>query len=103
MGTYPTDNDEVTTATELLRSHEREQVKQHIVFDSQDRPKYVFTTYIGAADGDPCLVTEYVYRDATSTQVMDRQERTYRWKSAWDANFVFNPATSYDADGNGEL
>jgi hypothetical protein len=103
MGTYPTDNDEVTTATELLRSHEKEQVKQHVVFDAQDRPKYVFTAAISAEDGDPCLVMEYVYRDATSTQIMDRQERTYAWKSAWDANFAFNPATSYDADGDGVL
>jgi hypothetical protein len=103
MGTYVPDNSEVTTATELLKSHEKEQVKQHIVFDAQDRAKYVFTAVIGAADGDPCLVMEYVYRDATSTQIMDRQERTYAWKSAWDGNFEFNPATSYDADGDGAL
>jgi hypothetical protein len=100
---YSPDIADVSTATELLRSHEREQVKQHVVFDAQDRPKYVFTAVISAGDGDPCLVMEYVYRSPTSTQIMDRQERTYLWKSAWDANFAFNPATSYDADGDGTL
>jgi hypothetical protein len=100
---YIADNADVKTATELLKSHEKEQVKQHIVFDSQDRPKYIFTAVISAADGDPCLAMEYVYRDVSSTQIMSRQERTYAWKSAWDDNFDFDPTTAYDADGDGEL
>jgi len=103
MGNYIQDNSEVTTATELLKSHANEQVKQHIVLDSQSRPKFVFTTYIGAGEGDPCLVDEYVYAGATSTQVISRQERVYKWKAAWEAGFVFDPTASYDPDGNGVL
>lgn len=102
-GPYVQDNDNVTTASELLKAHEREQVKQHVVFDAQDRPQFVFTAPIGAGEGDPCLAMEYVYRSLTSTQIMDRQERVYAWKAAWDANFAFNPATSYDPDGNGVI
>ncbi|HZX13694.1 MAG TPA: hypothetical protein VFF49_04765 [Thermodesulfobacteriota bacterium] len=105
-GTYPIDISEVKTAIELLKSHSSEQVKQHTVVDSQGRPKFVFTTYIGAQNGDPCMVDEYVYINATSTQVINRQERVYKWKSAWETGalaFTFNPATSYDADGDGVL
>ena len=102
-GIYPLDNTEVKTALELLKSHAKEQVKQHIVFDSQTRPKYIFTTYIGAGENDPCMCDEYVYLTATSTQIISRQERVYKWKSAWDGGFVFDPTVSYDADGDGQL
>jgi hypothetical protein len=105
-GILPQDNSDVKTATELLKSHAHEQVKQHIVLDSQSRPKFVFTTYVGAVEGDPCMVDEYIYANATSTQVINRQERVYKWKAAWEAGalgFTFNPATSYDPDGDGVL
>jgi hypothetical protein len=105
-GIYPQDISEVKTAVELLKTHASEQVKQHIVLDGQGRPKYVFTTYIGAGEGDPCTVDEYVYANATSTQIINRQERVYKWKAAWEAGalaFSFNPSVSYDADGDGVL
>lgn len=90
-------------ARDLLKSHEHEPVKQHIVFDSQARPKYIFTTYVGAQDGDPCMCDEYVYLNPSSTQIMDRQERVYKWKSQWDAQFTFDPTADIDPDGDGEL
>jgi hypothetical protein len=102
-GPYKQDIEEVKTATELLKSQASEQVKQHIVFDSADRPVLVFTAPIGTEDGKPCTATEYVYRNSTSTQVKDRQERVYKWKAIWDSNFIFNPLTSYDSDGDGIL
>jgi len=97
------DDSRVKTKTELLKSHKGEQVKQHIVFDAQDRPILVFSASEEAVNGDACLVTEYVYRGVTSTQVMDRQERVYQWKAAWDGNFVFDPTVDYDPDGDGNL
>jgi hypothetical protein len=102
-GSYPIDNAEVTTALELLKTHANEQVKQHIALDAQGRPKYIFTTYIGAAENDPCMCDEYVYKDLTSTQIIGRQERVYKWKAAWDAGFLFDPTVAYDADGDGIL
>lgn len=100
---YPVDNPSVKTATELLKTQAASQVKQHIVYDSASRPYLAFTAYIGAKEGDPCLVTEYVYLTASSTQVISRQERVYQWNAAWDANFTFDPAVVYDADGDGVL
>jgi hypothetical protein len=105
-GQYPQDIPEVKTALELLKTHAHEQVKQHVVLDGQGRPKFVFTTYIGAGEGDPCMVDEYVYANATSTQIINRQERVYKWKAAWEAGalaFTFDPTASYDADGDGVL
>ncbi len=102
MGAYPLDNANVKTALELLKTQSNEQVKQHIVVDSQGRPQFVFTAYIGAAEGDPCTVDEYVYINATSSQIIGRQERVYAWKAAWDTIFTFSPATSYDPDGDGD-
>lgn len=97
------DNDEVKTKTELLKTQKEEQVKQHIIHDLQDRPILVFTAAIHAEEGDPCLVTEYVYRNPTSTQVFARQERVYKWKAAWDSFFVFDPTADYDPDGDGTI
>ena len=97
------DNNQVTTKSELFKTQRDEQVKQHIVFDAQDRPVLIFTCGISTKDGEPCSVTEYVYRAGTSTQIKDRQERVYAWKGAWDGNYIFNPTTSYDPDGDGTL
>lgn len=102
-GKFPLDSDQVKTATELLKTHAHSQVKQHIVLDAQGRPKFIFTTYIGAEEGDPCMVDEYVYLGSTSTQIIGRQERIYTWKSIWDSGFTFDPTVSYDADGDGNL
>ena len=97
------DNPKVTTKTELLKTQESEQIKQHIVFDSQDRPAFIFTCGVAAINGAPCSVTEYVYRTATSTQIKDRQERVSSWNTVWESDFVYDPTVSYDADGDGVL
>jgi len=97
------DDSRVTTKTELLKSHGSEQVKQHVVVDSAGRVVFVFTAYVDATNGSPCECTEYIYSGPTSTVIVGRQERVYSWKSAWDANFTFNPAANYDPDGDGVL
>ena len=102
MGLYPSDNTAVES-TDLLKTHGASQVKQHIVLDAQARPKFAFTSYIGAQEGDPCMCDEYVYIGLTSTQIIARQERVYKWKAIWDSGFVFDPAVSYDPDGDGNL
>lgn len=102
-GIYPIDNSEVKTAKELLKSQESEQIKQHIVVDAQGRDFLVFTAYIGAQEGEPCLVSEYVYSGPATTKIIGRQERVYKWKAAWDTLFAFDPTASYDPDGDGVL
>lgn len=93
----------VKTKTEILKSLERQQLKQHIVHDSQSRPQFIFEAPIDTKDGEPCLVTEYVYINATESIVIDRQERQYRWKAVWDAGYTFDPSADYDADADGVL
>lgn len=95
------DDSRVKNKTSLLKSHQFEQAKQHIVYDAQNRPQLIFTADINATEGDPCLVTEYVYLNATSTDIISRQERTYSWKDTWDSLFVYDPLVSYDPDGDG--
>lgn len=102
-GKYPIDNTDVKGALELLKTHGNEQVKQHIVLDVAGRPQFVFTTYVGAEEDAPCMVDEYVYLNASSTQIIARQERVYKWKAAWDSGFVFDPTSNYDPDGDGNL
>jgi len=97
------DNDAVKNKTSLLKSHLNEQMKTHIVYDGSIRPKYIFTAEIDAAEGDPCLVTEYVYHPTSTSDIIHRQERVYKWKAVWDAAFVFDPSVDYDADGDGNL
>lgn len=97
------DNSAVRSRTELLESHANQQIKQHFVFDSNGRLKFVFTAVIDALNGKPCLCTEYVYFSDTSTMVRSRQERVSRWNEAWEADFIFDPNTDYDTDGDGTL
>lgn len=99
----PNDSTHVRTVTELLKSHREGQVKSHTVYDAQLRPKFVFMADIKTQNGEPCLVTEYVYLSPTSTQVYKRQERIYIWKAAWDSGFSFDPAVNYDPDGDGNI
>jgi hypothetical protein len=100
---YEPDTNDVRTATELLKTHAHEQVKQHIVLDAQGRVKYVFTAPISAKEDSPCMVDEYVYAGLTSTTIIARQERIYKWKASWDSGFVFDPTADYDPDGDGVL
>jgi len=98
-----TDNDDVRSRTELITSLQNEQTKQHIVFDAQGRAQFLFEAVVTAPDGSPCLCTEYVYLTPTGMTVRTRQERVYKWKSAWDTDFVFDPAANYDPDGDGNI
>lgn len=93
----------VTTVRELIDAHLRGQTKSHSVRDAQGRIFLDFTAVVDSKEGDPCLVTEYVYYDVSSTQIIKQQERVYKWKAAWDTGFVFDPTTDYDADGDGDL
>lgn len=92
----------VRTKKELLESLEGQQLKQHIVIDAQGRPQFIFEAPVDSRDGDPCLVTEYVYYSITDSTIICRQERQYLWKAAWDSLFTFDPAVSYDPDGDGD-
>lgn len=96
----------VTTPTELLKTLEGQQLKQHIVHDVQNRPQLIFEAPVDAKEGAPCLVTELVYINGTESIVIKKQERVYKWKAVWDTGapaFIFDPNTDYDLDGNGVI
>ena len=92
--------------TELLKSLEGQQLKQHIVHDAQKRPQFIFEAPVSTGNGEPCLVTELVYIDATESIVIKKQERVYRWKSVWETSapaFSFDANVDYDLNGDGTL
>jgi len=93
----------VTTPTELLKTHQNEQTKTHVVLDANDRPQFIFTAALDIKDGGPCMCTEYVYLNPTSAIAISQQERVYKWKVIWETGFVFDPAVDYDLDGDGVL
>lgn len=102
MADVTKDNTDVTSRVVLIEQLQLSQTKQHTVNDAQGRPQFLFEAIVNASEGDPCLVTEYVYRTGSSTTVRSRQERVYRWKDAWDTAFTFDPSVNYDPDGDGE-
>lgn len=72
-----------TTETELLKSQEKELVKQYISYDVNDRVEFIYTTTRGTIHGGPCTVTQYVYSGATS-RVIKRKESYSTWDSSYD-------------------
>jgi len=73
-----------TTKTELLKTSEHELVKQYQVLDAFGRPSLLYTAATNALHGDPCLVTEFVYVDTTSTQIKGKLDGY----ATWDEDFV---------------
>lgn len=78
-----------TTLTELLKSHENELVKQYQELDGQGRVSRIYTAMTFAKTGDPCLVTELIYVNPTSTTVLGRKEGHATWDVAWIPDSLF--------------
>ena len=72
-----------TTKTELLKSQDKELVKQYIVYDGSSRPESVYTAVSTAITGTPCTLTTYAY-DGISTRITKRRESYSSWDSSWD-------------------
>ena len=73
-----------TTKTELIKTVEKELIKQFQLLDILGRPYKLYTASTNALNGDPCLVTEFIYQSPTST-VMKGKKEGY---SQWDTTFV---------------
>ena len=82
----------VSSKTELIKSTEHELVKQYQELDIIGRPKFLFTAPTDAVNGAPCLVTEFLYMDDTSTQVRGKTEGYDVWDTSWipDSSFSIN-------------
>jgi hypothetical protein len=72
-----------TSKTALLTTHKNEHIKVYIEYDGLDRQEYTYTAATDAADGAPCLRTQYVY-DGTSGRVIKMKESEATWDSDWD-------------------
>lgn len=79
-----------TTKTEMLKITREELVKQYVEFDVQTRPYKIHTAPVWAKNGDPCIVTEILYVDNTSTTVLGQKEGYTTWDTGWvpDASFT---------------
>jgi len=71
--------EEVRTATEQLLSQAKGAVKQHCVYDGQDRLIAVYTAPIHVKQGEPCLITQYSYPNLTTTRIVNRVESNAVW------------------------
>ena len=72
-----------TTQTELLKTHDKELVKDHIEYDVQGRTEYIYTASANAINGSACLVTRYSYSGITSNVVFNKEYYGI-WNSAWE-------------------
>ena len=70
-------------ATDLVKSHLAEAVKQYLVYDGFGRMIEVYTALTEAQNGEQCGKTTYEYNGGT-TQVIKMKEELATWDSTWD-------------------
>lgn len=73
-----------TTKTELLKTAEHEVIKQYQQLDTYGRPWKLYTASSNAIQGDPCLVTEFLYVDTITTTLKGKLDGY----TTWDTDFV---------------
>jgi len=78
-----------STKTELIKMAENELVKQYQLLDGQGRPFKVYTAPVAAVTGTPCLVTEFIYQNPTSTVMKGKKEGYSEWDSTWVPDSAF--------------
>jgi hypothetical protein len=66
-----------------LKTQLNELVKQHIEYDGNSRPEYVYTAHADLEDGKPCSVVRYSY-DGTSSRVVFMKEYEGTWDESWE-------------------
>lgn len=79
--------------SDMLLSHGKELVKQYVQYDGQSRLSKVYTARTDAPNGEPCMVTEYIYTSNISTTLLATKEGHSTWNSAWDADFTVSVET----------
>ena len=65
----------------LTQAHEL--VKQHIEYDLNSRPEYIYTARADLEDGMPCSVVRYAY-DGVTSRVLYMRESVALWDAAWE-------------------
>ena len=72
----------INNRTSLLKAQLHELSKTFIELDASDRPSKIYTARTDCNDGDFCFVTEYVYKDLTSSIIIKRKEDEGVWVSS---------------------
>jgi hypothetical protein len=75
--------------TQLLIVKRNELTKQYQELDGQDRPVYVYEAPVIAVTGSPCLVTEYIYQNPTSSIIKGKKEAYASWDETWIPDSIF--------------
>lgn len=70
-------------ASDLVKTHIAEAIKQYFEYDGSDRMVVVYSASTGALHGESCGKTEYAY-DGGSTRVIKMKESLATWDEAWD-------------------
>lgn len=86
-----------TTKTEMIKTVERELIKQYQLLDGQGRPYKLYTAASNAKDGDPCLVTEFIYQSPTTTTMKGKKEGYSNWDKTFVPDSSFTVSVSNDA------
>lgn len=66
---------------DFLQAIKNEPLKLYRTYDGNNRVEFQYEAITHAEDGDPCMVTQYVY-DGLSTRVVKMQETIGTWVSA---------------------
>lgn len=84
-----------TTKTEIILTSQYELVKQYQLLDIQGRPSKLYTAASNAKDGDPCIVTEFVYVDSSSSVLKGKFDGYDFWDESFipDTDFTVSVAT----------
>lgn len=74
----------------MILTSEHELVKQYLSLDVHGRPEFLYTASSYARTGDPCLVSQMIYVDASSSLLLGKKEGFSIWDSSWvpDSTFV---------------
>lgn len=68
---------------DFIASGQFEAIKMYITYDVNGRMEYVYSCHAEVADGDPCLVTQYVY-DGVSSRIIKMKESMGTWSAAYE-------------------
>jgi hypothetical protein len=68
-----------------LTTGANEYIKSYIEYDGSARMVAVYEARANAADGDPCLKTEYQY-DGATTRIQKMHESEDEWDATWDVS-----------------
>lgn len=75
--------------TQQIQTIEKNLTKQYQQIDGQMRPVRIYEAIVSAKTGDPCLVTEYIYQNPTSSVIKGKKESYAQWDESFVPDSLF--------------